>query len=426
MKRDFALWFDRRRDRPAARATSSPGRSHALVIGVSHYRHLVGSEDPHARRGNDPLGLEQLRSTALGAYHFARWLVDEYAMRNTVMDTVRLLLSPSAGERKQEPGIQAGLDTGAIQLATFSNVKKAVAAWKADCDFSFRETALFYAGGHGIRDVRDVCHVLLEDYAAPDQDILAHAIHMKSLLSNMAYVMARTQFYFVDACQVQPLQALSGYSASPDELGSRPLLNVRPHPITEQRTAAVYYSASPKTYGYEAPDRNGTLFSKALLQCLRRFGAQPDSGYRNWQVAVGSLIVALQDRIRRAAQEVGLEQMPHLDPLPGCDFQRVLHRIPDQLLPSIPVTVALVADPPTALASLLTEGQVHFRRLLPVPPTDLTVPPLSAWNGATPNLGHHRPGVYHLVLRLGSRTCERAFFVDISQDCEECLTLTSL
>jgi hypothetical protein len=79
--------------------TGKPGL-HALIAGVSLYRHLPGGEGPLAA---ESFGLQQLSSTALSASRVCRWLLDRRAHLSVPLATCRFLASAGEGERAVEP-----------------------------------------------------------------------------------------------------------------------------------------------------------------------------------------------------------------------------------------------------------------------------------------------------------------------------------
>lgn len=105
----MALVFDNRHN-----LQGKPGL-HALIAGVSRYRHLPGGGGPPAK---EDWKLPQLTATALTAYKIYRWLIDRRDRLPKRLATVRLLLSPSDAEaQKIAEGMaeirQAPADAGA-------------------------------------------------------------------------------------------------------------------------------------------------------------------------------------------------------------------------------------------------------------------------------------------------------------------------
>ena len=169
-------------------------RTHALVLGVSAYEHLVDGAT------GETFGLQPLRSAAASAWAFARWLADRYSPPSAPLATVRLLLAPSADETAQFP------DLPDVPAPTRANVEDALFAFKGDCSVRAEDVAIVYAAGHGVMLAKDEGgFVLLEDFADPNRPILANSLDVPSIRRGLAGpTVAQQQFFFIDACSVRP------------------------------------------------------------------------------------------------------------------------------------------------------------------------------------------------------------------------------
>jgi caspase domain-containing protein len=278
-----------RRDDVLAAGT---GCTHALVVGVSEYDHLPGD-------GNTTtFGLLPLRSAAASAWAFARWLEQSYANANAPLATVRLLLAPSQDEMTQTP--ELGALPATVGEPSAQAVKTALFDWKADCDARPENVAILYVAGHGIMLSKDEGGILLlKDFAAPNETVLAGSLDVPSVRRGLAGPnVAQHQFFFIDACQVRPQDVrdvLLRGGVGLDEPAEAP-----------PAVSAVYTSAAPGTLALGAPGR-GTLFSQALLECLELLGTEPDDE-GHWVVTDTSLVGPLKARVLELAAESGLEQ----------------------------------------------------------------------------------------------------------------------
>jgi hypothetical protein len=265
-------------------------RTHALVLGVSAYEHLVDGAT------GETFGLQQLRSAAASAWTFARWLADRYSPPGAPLATVRLLLAPSADEAAQFP------DFPDVPRPTRENVEQALSDWRGDCSVRPEDVAILYAAGHGVMLAKDEGgFVLLEDFAQPGRPIIANSLDVPSVRRGLAGpTVAQQQFFFIDACSVRPeaaqrLQAARGGVGLDEPVEAPPSI------------APIYSSAAPGTLALGAPGM-GTLFSQALIECLEGLASSPDRAGQ-WVVTDTSLVGPLRDRVMELAVTHGEEQV---------------------------------------------------------------------------------------------------------------------
>ena len=76
---------------------------HAFIVGVSAYRFLPRRDNQDTYDPQVTMGLRQLSSTALSAYHVFCWLQEHQNTLPVPLATVRLLLSPSNEEKVARP-----------------------------------------------------------------------------------------------------------------------------------------------------------------------------------------------------------------------------------------------------------------------------------------------------------------------------------
>ena len=247
------------RDRRAELA-GKPGL-HAILIGVSEYERLPGKGDPP---GKGLRALKKLQSAALGAFALAGKLeeLDGLDRLYRPLKTLRLLLAPSPLELQAEPGLAAA----AVCPPTRANIQAALEAWRADVAESAGAMALFYYGGHGLREGEDNIF-LASDFLTPGTAELDAAFKLSSIRGGMTVSddlpdMGLDQFYFIDACREQS-DILEQLPMKEPPAVFDPSLN----DITDKRRAPVYF-ASPN--GGIALSDAGTLsgFTKALVIAL--------------------------------------------------------------------------------------------------------------------------------------------------------------
>ena len=243
-----------------SRNQSDP-QTHALVIGVNAYPHLIGGIEP---RIHSTMGLGQLTSPVLSARRFATWLENDYYNPDAPLASVELLLSPDDG-----------LSSASIETATFQNIKAAFGRWHQRCNTSQDSIAIFYFCGHGL-DVH-ITVLLPEDFGCDPLNPWDTAIDFTLTFTNLADLKAKTQCFFLDACREQPMTTLSAGG----RLGARALKSSTPSHFPH-RDAPILKAAPIGEKANSVPKRV-SFFTEALVDCL---GARRSSKAEN--VRLGS------------------------------------------------------------------------------------------------------------------------------------------
>lgn len=286
----MTLWIDRRE----LIADGHPA-THAVVIGVSAYRHLPERGQGPSR---DPLtyGLGQLTTAASSAFMIACWFRDRFCNPSAPLGTIELLLSPSGEELRADPNLPP------VEPATRENVEDALLRWKRRCRGSTDSVAVFYAAGHGAQVSRNDPVVLLEDFARND-NVLNYSVDVGLVHRGMAgQDMAQTQLFFVDACRIwnetfARFRTLGTGVGLPEDSGQE-----------DRRSAPVYFGANPNGHAY-ATRSAGSLFSQALVECLESWGADDQlDRLSRWRVTTDSLLRALTERTELLAKRHGADQ----------------------------------------------------------------------------------------------------------------------
>jgi hypothetical protein len=259
---------------------------HALIVGVGAYPYLRDGAQPVA----DHWDMGQLSSTASSAHKVHGWLLQAHQQGRlpVPLATCRLLLSPSPGE----PAL-----AGVGSPARLDNFSPAVHAWRDDCKTNRDSVALFYFAGHGLQRSKEDAVLCLEEFRKPGFGLLFHAAALADLRNGMSPApgfeqIARTQFYFFDACRIRPEKL-------------QELANVDPSPVFEDalegnddRSSPIYFGAISNTAAQAVPG-DQTLFSRAVIECLEGDGAQEvgetPAGDVEWGVTVKSLGAALEN-----------------------------------------------------------------------------------------------------------------------------------
>ncbi len=298
--------------------------THVLIIGTSKYTYLpdnIASDDEKL------LGLTSVSTPAISAYRFACWVRDNYNNSEAPLGSIRLLLAPSQKEINNEPEL-GQLDQ---YLPNSSNVEDALYAWQNDC-LKFREShCIVYVSGHGIRLSGDSGIVLLEDFGKPNRPILKGALDIGNIHQAMAQdSAAKNQFYFVDACAIEP-KLFDRYLST--KIGIN--LDIKRGESVE--SSPIFFGAAPETLALGEPGK-GTLFIQVLLQCLRSDAAKADdqNNPKNWLVSTLELFKQLQKGVKELAISYNETQSVVLG---GISSNTVFHESEDP--PVVTLTVYL-------------------------------------------------------------------------------------
>ena len=247
------LWS--RPDVPADVATV-----HALVIGVSRYDFLPGGTGPTTTKSLLG-GLSQLSAAATSAARVANWLRDHFEYPEVQLGSVRLLASPVEGELPLPGGVTP-------PPATYDEVRRALFAWRADARETPGNITLLYVAGHGIQTSNEGGILLLQDVGHPDFPVLDRALDVSSIRRGMVgdptdpeTSTPPVQYYFYDACRVQPPGVMSF-----EELQAGLSFDV-PRGLAPDMSWVLWGSRS-RDFALADPETRATLFSKALLLTL--------------------------------------------------------------------------------------------------------------------------------------------------------------
>lgn len=309
---------------------------HALIVGVSEYPYLASNDAeplPHH------FGLRKLTSAAPTAFRIYEWLASCVGRLSVPLASCRLLLSPSAAELEETPGMATD-----AERATLVNFRRAAEAWREDAKKHRDNLMLFYFAGHGLQRTRGDHVLLLDEFGESPARRLEHGIESSALVEGMAPIperadIARTQLYFFDACRTASSEVArydklsAGYLWDVEGVG--PDVGYR-----DDRLAPVFFTCEPGSRAYAIPGQE-TVFGKALLQCLKGGAGVFDAVERRWSVTTGSISRALEKHLERINTHYGVSQMFRVSNL-GPDS--VIHHL--DAPPTVPVDITF--GPPEA------------------------------------------------------------------------------
>lgn len=305
--------------------------THAIVIGVGAYKHLLGGKGKILEQNE---GMGQLSSPPESARSFTDWLLKEYNNPKKPLASLQLLISDSNTDKFTLPN----RTQIKIKRATKSNVKKAIEKWFDYGDENKKNLLTFFFCGHGIAKGPFVT-LILEDFGRKPKSPLEHSIDFHDLHMGMEKCKAREQCYFIDACRnVSSTLLEARYRGAPIIHGS-----YLPSEYGK-RHAPIYYSTVVGDAAYGRPGAP-SVFTEALLLALR--GAGSDDVEGDWRIYTDRLNIGINYIVERTASgEEGLDQVSPVDNL----TRFPLHFLNDK--PIVPVSIGCNPNKANKMADL--------------------------------------------------------------------------
>jgi hypothetical protein len=358
-------------------AEDTPG-THALVIGVGHYRYLKNGEKE--KRGLWISG-DQLTSPPVSAFAFADWLLtrdgEGFRHPDAPLATVELLVSTQPQLTSyRRPDLREDV---ALDRATFENLEEAFKRWRQRLDRTAENVGLFFFSGHGFARVN--LGLLLEDLGEDSDEPFVQSFDFDKTWQAMNRCAARRQYYFVDACQT----TLSHRDLLEDPW--KPLWGLQRSKHAAPRTGGIFYASAPSSSAY-GRKKSVSFFTKALLDGLKGQGSQEDAD-GVWVVRSDMLSAAINatfDDLRESGREA-----PVQSPRGSMTDAEPFHIVGDA--PRVPVAVRCKPDKAHPHARLsIHEGGVEIKVRQPAAKRwDLELPPRTYKLGAAFPSGRYEP-----------------------------------
>lgn len=321
--------------------------THALVIGVGDYPHLLGGSSPNQCANTE--GMSQLSSPPVSARRIAEWLLRDYHFAEKPLGSLALLLSEGPPKPFAVPGSNA---QGLVEVADSANVVKAVTEWERRANTHEDNRTIFYFCGHGTSLGMDMA-LLLSDFCANPQRPLTGALDFAQLKNGMRPTRASEQIYFVDACRAGTDTLIEAQESA----GQIPLQGAARPADLPDLLAPVFYSTLGGAQAYGVPEAP-SLFTAALLRALA--GAAGDDSSGVWQIDTTSMKRAI-DHFMREPIDAGEQTAVQIPPTSDLvTFE--LHRF--AIPPKAPVYVRCSPTNAIATASLscIRNGRVVGER----------------------------------------------------------------
>ena len=270
--------------------SGSPG-THALIIGVSAYDHLLGASEGECSEQGSDSGLGQLTAAARSASRFAMWLMNDYRRKDFPLRSLRVLLSPATEDEVSE-NLKNKLEKDSIP--TRDNVATAFREFKKAAARNSNNIAIVYVAGHGVQFTNTGAVLLLRDFAHPDHEEERYrgAVDMRAMHESMTYTNgARSQFWFVDICRQRAPDAREF-----EELAG--VLKFNKDICGAAACSPLFLSASTGEQAFAKPGKL-TLFCEALMSALVEGHAASSDGERSspWLVSTSGLQMYLRKTV---------------------------------------------------------------------------------------------------------------------------------
>lgn len=360
---------------------------HVLIAGISAYPHLPEPNDPAVGR----LGLRQLSSPAISAFTLYEWILQNQADLPFPLGSCQLLLCPSDVELNANPTLAtantASPDKKIFRPCTLDNFLDAAAAWRVAAATDPNNITWFFFSGHGVQRTNSDAVLLLEDFGQPTGGVLRNAVDLNNIFSGMAPApnqpnIAKTQFYFIDACRIPPqefekVEKQDTTQVFEVELGGK-----------DDRKAPIFFAtiSGGAAAGFAG---RASIFTSILRQCLdgsagEQFNTAAGDG---WHVTSFSTVTAMSELLSDYKedgidQEFAMSGLTHGNPqirkLPKCPEVDVLIDVdpaPARQVASIQVFDALslglmpLPNPMSFPCSLRwSAGTYRFLVVVPQPP----------------------------------------------------------
>jgi len=323
--------------------TTGASATHALVIGIGAYPHLIGGSGQLAP-SND--GMQQLSSPPISARKFAEWLILSYRNPNQPLGSVALLLSENPQRDFTNPKSNQQIQP---ENATYDQVDEAIGDWAMRGGQNPDNLLLLYFCGHGIAQGADMA-LLMSDYGNNPRARLEQALDFRRFRLGMARNLPRRQIYFVDACRANSDTLIEAF-------GYAGRVPIAPG-LESAAEAPVYYATLAGENAFGKPNEV-SVFTDALLKGLNGSGSDNSEG--DWRVTTSRLKESIDYHVRQAF-EAGAKraQVPPTDDLTTFD----IHYLSGE--PEVPVFVSCRPESENANAEFVCKaGGVERNRRKP-------------------------------------------------------------
>jgi hypothetical protein len=291
-------------------APSGPGpATHALVIGVGYYRHLLGGPEQKPRVH---LGLSVLESPPRSAEKFANVLLGTdpaspgLALHNPAapLATLEVLISG-----RNPSTFAVGATTHVAEAATSDAVALAFDRWLAEVEGHPDNVGILYFCGHGVMGNGPEQYLLLEDHGrSANRPFEAGSFDFTSTLRALWRRVPAQLYAFVDACRTHDARVAGTMGA-------------RPGPLLEETAStrnvnlgSTLVEASGEGLPAYGDGAGVSRFTDALVRALDGYCGVPQPGSGQWLVngeAISQAMPKLLALVNRERQGEAQSCTPH-------------------------------------------------------------------------------------------------------------------
>ncbi|MES0020234.1 hypothetical protein [Mesorhizobium sp. M0036] len=255
---------------------------------------------PKSTQPADPekFNLLRLASPALSVWEICRWLVANADSLACPLATIRLLMSPSAKEKQKLTPIDLGegkqLKRTNIEPADWTHFVTEAIDWRKEAATDPRSMTFFYYSGHGLERLGRPL-ITLADFTDPAAggvlqrscEVTANFVLGMAPSANRPDI-ARTQFYFVDACR-ETVMDYPGLANAPGTVWD-------PLPGIDDRATPMFMASYPGSIAQAIAGKK-TDFCEALIKSLENGAENPDMNdpQQRWPVTSFTLNTALDN-----------------------------------------------------------------------------------------------------------------------------------
>lgn len=257
-------------------AAESPA-THAIVIGVGSYPHLVNGSGALADLNG---GMRQLSSPPTSAYEIATWLLDKFNNPDKPLASISMLISDDALKQYTH----ARLDqTFTPQMANLFHIKKAVREWKTLGDLNEDNLMLFFFCGHGVAGGIEQVTLLLSDYGEDNSMPMDGALDFSAMKRGMSQCAASQQCFFIDACRTR-----ANIATATTATGQQIIQDNLKRDFDSDLSLAVIYATldGEKAYGRV---NKPSFYTEELIIGLNGAGSNKRNGKGVWRVSTNDL-----------------------------------------------------------------------------------------------------------------------------------------
>ena len=329
--------------------------THVLVIGVGHYRHLIGGPEPRKRGAH--LGLKVLQSPPLSAEKFVRWCLGsdggaQAGLNNpeAPLATVEVLISSAAPVSFAVAASAAAVE---VEGATLEQVRKGFDRWLEEVQGDPGNVGVIYFCGHGITGNGPEQYLLLEDHASSqNRPFETGSFDMTSTLRALWRTVPAQLYVFVDACRSYDRRVASLMKGGPG-----PLLEEPPSTLTVTRGTMLVEATGEGEPAY-GDSEDVSRFTAALLLALQGYCGVARAGTSDWLVNGEALSQSIRKLLAWVnKQREGPEQSCTPHPSGPDDTAMHIRASPPNVKVEIALSpIALVADADYRMSDLVRQG----------------------------------------------------------------------